>query len=221
MGRLSYVYLVSRPNGVPLYIGKGTGERWLRHRARAAANPHYARILERAGGSLPVSIIARGLSEREAFRLEELLTRSIGIESEGGPLVNCGHGGHGGPSGIKRSKEWRKNRRLKAIEAWRDESYRAKMLRADRKRSGNNHPRSASFKASVSHKLKGNTHTLGFKHSADSRAKMKSRWGDPVWRSKEMARRWASGMYSYESCSRRWENRTTNAKGCADKKIML
>lgn len=127
MDRLNYVYMVFRPDGRPCYVGKGTGDRWKRHRARAASNHHYANILDQAGGILPVSVMANGLSEAEAFALERLLTESIGIESEGGPLVNCGHGGRGGPVGVQHSEEFRQQRRLKAIEAWQDETYRAKI----------------------------------------------------------------------------------------------
>jgi hypothetical protein len=152
---------------------------------------------------LPVAIIASGLTEAEAFALEGLLTEAIGIESEGGPLVNCGHGGRGGPLGVRHSEAWREVRRLRAIEAWRDESYRAKILRADRGRSGNKQSRSIEFKAAVSTKLKGNQHTLGFRHSDESREKMRSHWRDPEWRAKEIARRRASGMYSPERCAAR------------------
>jgi len=180
MDRLNYVYIVFRPDGSLLYVGKGTGERWKRHKSRASSNAHYANVLKQAGGTLPVSIIASGLSEPESFALEGILTESIGIESEGGPLVNCGHGGRGGPVGVKRSSEWRAHRRLKAIELWCDESYRAKMLRADRGRSGGRAPRNPAFKAAMSARLQGNTHTLGYKHTDETRAKMsRARKGVP------------------------------------------
>lgn len=172
MAGLNYVYVVTRPDGRLLYIGKGSGNRWKRHDARAKANPHYRAVLDLAGGNLPVAIIAHGLSEAEAFALEEMLTRLIGVESDGGPLVNCGHGGRGGPSGVKRSDAWRAHRRLKAIEVWRDETYRAKVLRADRGRSGNKGPRSDQFKSDMSERLKGNTHTLGYRHTDEARKKM-------------------------------------------------
>lgn len=175
MGDLNYIYMVHRPDGTPLYVGKGSGGRTGRHAARAASNPHYAAVLKQAGGKLPVSVIAKNLTEAEAFALEELLTRTIGIESEGGPLVNCGHGGRGGPVGVKRSEKWKANRRLKAIEAWRDETYRAKMLRADRGRSGNTQRRSESFKSKMTQRLQGNTHTLGFRHTEASKAEMSAR----------------------------------------------
>lgn len=182
MDRLNYVYLVARPDGRPLYVGKGSGARCKRHDARAASNPHYKAVLDKAGGKLPVALVASGLSEAKAFALERMLTTMIGIESDGGPLVNCGHGGREGPVGVKRSEKWRTNSRLKAIKKWRDETYRAKMLRSDRARLGNKGPRTAEFKSAVAAKLKGNTNSLGFKHSDASKEKMKSRWDDPVWK---------------------------------------
>ena len=213
MDRLNYVYIVFRSNGIPLYVGKGSGKRWAQHGERARHNKHYARVLAKNGGDLPTAVIAHGLTESQAFALEELLTRAIGIEGEGGPLVNRGHGGRGGPIGVKHSKKWRENRRRKAIEAWKDETFRAKQLHPDRNRSGNFHPRTEAFKTVVAEKMRGNTHTLGLRHSDAAKTKMRSRWQDPVWRATEMARRRASGMYSPKSCSARWEKRKANRSG--------
>src|ERR1700685_1126384 len=209
MGRLAYVYIVFRPNGVPLYVGKGSGERLGRHAARAQSNPHYGAVLKQAGGKLPVAVVARGLTDREAYALEKLLTWAIGIESEGGPLVNGGHGGQGGPSGVKRSKEFRANRRVKAIEAWQDETFRAKMLRPDRLRYRNTSPRSEAFKAAVSKTMMGNTHTLGFNHSEESKALMRERWADPEWREREMERRRLEQDYS-GNAKKGWVTRKAN-----------
>lgn len=175
MDRSNYIYMVHRHDGTPLYIGKGTGERYKRHDSRAKANPHYAAVLAQAGGSLPVTIVADDLSEKEAYNLERLFTKEIGIESEGGPLINCGHGGRGGPVGVKHSEKWKAARSRIAAELWQDEQYRAKMLRPDRPRGGNASARSAEFKAAVSAKLKGNSHTLGFHHSDEAKAKMSAK----------------------------------------------
>lgn len=180
MGGLNYVYAVLRPSGEPCYIGKGSGPRWKRHRARARVNAHYAAILAQAGGVLPVVMIATGLTEHEAFALERDLTLLVRIESAGGPLVNCGHGGRGGPRGIVRSPEFRAIRSKRAAEAWLDEGFRTRQLSAERHRAGNRQPRTAAFKGAVSEKLKGNVHTLGYRHSDEARAKMSAdRKGKP------------------------------------------
>lgn len=176
----AYIYIVFRPDGRPCYVGKGTGQRWKRHDCRAKSNPHYKAILDLAGESLPVVIISSGLTDKRAYELEGLLTQAIGLEKDGGPLVNCGHGGQGGPSGVVRSDEWKKTRSLRAKEVWERKEYREKTLRSDRNRSGNKQTRSDEFKKAMSARLIGNTHTLGFKHSDEARAKISaSRKGVP------------------------------------------
>lgn len=155
-----------------MYIGKGEGHRWKRHDARAKTNPHYAAILKAAGGDLPCVILIDNLSAEKSFEIEEVFTKAIGIESEGGPLVNCGHGGRGGLSGVIRSKKFRKHRSKIAKELWQNKDYRKIMLRNDRGRSGNTLPRSEAFKIIVGKKLKGNTHSLGMVHSDSAKAKM-------------------------------------------------
>lgn len=169
---MHYVYIVYRPEGYPLYVGKGSGARLERHDRRAKSNCHYANVLKKSGEFLPTTVVACNLKEDEAYLLEESLTRFFGIESEGGTLVNCGHGGRGGPLGIKKSKEWKAIRRQRAIEVWQRAEYRTKILREDRKRSGNKQPRSDAFKLVVSTSMMGNTHTLGFRHSEESKALM-------------------------------------------------
>ena len=199
----SYVYVVFRPNGIPCYVGKGKGDRWRRHDRKSKQNPHFAAILNLAGGDLPTAIIRHNLTDDEAIEIEIALIKAIGREIHGGPLVNMTDGGDG-TAGAVMTLEWRAHRSKKAKEAWANEEVRAKMLRADRKRSGNKLPRTNEFKKAVGLKLKGNTHTLGFKHTDNSKAKMKSRWRDPIWKANEMARRKSIGMYSLEACARRW-----------------
>jgi len=118
-------------------------------------------------------VIARSnLSKEQACEIEIAFIAAIGREIHGGPLVNMTDGGDGGTPGAIMSSEWRANRSLKAKEKWTDPEYRAKNLRVDRYRSGNKLPRTEQFKAAVAEKMKGNTHTLGFRHSDSSRAKM-------------------------------------------------
>lgn len=166
-----YVYIAFRPDTCsPFYIGKGQGDRYRQSRK----SPHYNNIVDKFGiENIPIVILREDLSEVEAFYLEEIVIRAIGIEQDGGPLVNSGYGGKGGPAGVKHSDEWRRVRSQRASDLWKDPNYRAVMLRPNRKRSGNKQPRSEYFKLTVSAKLKGNTHTLGFKHSDESISKMR------------------------------------------------
>jgi len=162
-----YVYVAFRPNGVPFYIGKGTG-----YRAFRPHGSHFNAVVAKAGGSVPIAVIRDGLAEAEAYEVEEALIRAIGIEREGGPLINQGYGGRGGPVGIKHTEEWCGIRSSRAKELWSKPEYRAVMLRPDRKRSGNKQQRTEQFRQTVSEANQGNTHTLGMRHTDESRAKM-------------------------------------------------
>lgn len=164
----AYVYVHFRPDtGEPFYVGKGRNGRYALPRRRGS---HHQRLIEKFGGieNIPIVIVRENLSDEEAYQIEEALIRAIGIERDGGPLINLGYGGEGGPVGIKHSEEWRRVRSERAKEVWRRPEAREKYLRPDRKRSGNNKPRTEEFKKAVSEKLKGNTHTLGFKHSKET-----------------------------------------------------
>lgn len=163
-----YVYIVFRPNGIPCYVGKGTGDRFKRHNRK---NAHLRNIANAADGELPVVIIRDGLNNSDAYDLEKELIEIIGREPCG-PLVNKSDGGKGGSTGSKISAEWKKNRSRKARLLWQDKEYREHMLRPDRGRSGNKNPRSETFKQNMSERLKGNTNTLGLKHSEEARTKM-------------------------------------------------
>ncbi len=93
-----YVYLLFRLNGIPCYVGKGKGNRWIRHEGRAKhCNKHLGAIIDQArvaGKELPKVKAAENLTEEAAFELERLLIGCIG-RGEDGPLVNLTDGGDG------------------------------------------------------------------------------------------------------------------------------
>ena len=101
-----YVYVLFRPNGVPCYVGKGSGKRWQNHLYHGDCNPHLRRIIEKAGGDIPRVKIHQGLTEAEAFEAERAFIAAIGRVKDGGPLVNMTDGGDGA-SGAIRSDETR------------------------------------------------------------------------------------------------------------------
>jgi hypothetical protein len=105
-----YVYIIYRPDGRECYVGKGKGRRHLKHRWRST-NPHLANIYAQAGGDLPYKIVAKNLSEQDAFALEIKLIAQIGREPIG-PLVNLTDGGEG-PSGFKFPREVVEKLRIK------------------------------------------------------------------------------------------------------------
>lgn len=95
-----YVYRLDRPwNGVPCYIGKGSGRRYAHHAKLGPKhyNKHLASIYRKAGDvPVPVTLIAEGLTEDEAFALEIKLIAEIGRKDQGkGPLANWTDGGEG------------------------------------------------------------------------------------------------------------------------------
>lgn len=91
-----------RPNGVPCYVGKGTGERYRLMSRRH--NKHLARIIQAAGGRITSIRMAIGLTEAEALELERRLIAVFGRERYGGILVNDTDGGDG-VSGLVHSPE--------------------------------------------------------------------------------------------------------------------
>lgn len=107
-----YVYRLDRPwNGEPCYIGKGKGRRCQVHQwlGKKHSNKHLASILKKAGGKLPITIIADSLSEAEAFDLEKKLIAEIGRKDLGlGPLANWTDGGEGASGHIKSEETIRK-----------------------------------------------------------------------------------------------------------------
>ena len=91
---ISYVYLICRPDGTPLYVGKGRGIRWKTH-ARKTHNAKLKAVFAENGGVLPIEIVKSGLTDAEACQFERELIASIGREARGGLLVNVTDGGQG------------------------------------------------------------------------------------------------------------------------------
>jgi len=82
-----YVYAYLREDGTPYYVGKGKGERCYWKGGRPCGTPKSKdRILK----------LADGLSEQEAFSLEEWMISGLGRQDiETGPLHNRSNGGEG------------------------------------------------------------------------------------------------------------------------------
>ncbi len=202
-----YVYIYFRLNGTPCYVGRGVGNRYLRHLKSRKTNSHLWSIIQQAGGKIPVVKIREGLTKEESCEIEIAFIAALGREANGGPLVNLSDGGEWGSTGAKMSVQWRKNRSEKAIQFWKDPERHKE---ARERMIGNKFlplTRSPEWRAKIGQAGIGNQRTLGLKHTAEAKEKMKIRWSDPEWREKEMQRRRDSGMYSGESTKRGWGTR--------------
>ena len=175
-----YIYVLFRETGVPFYVGKGNGRRWLEHaRGWDRRNTHKnatVRKMLAAGHDIPMIKLHEGLTEDVAFAYEKALIAAIGRHDRGlGPLTNLTDGGDGvsGALNISRSAETRA--KLAAVQRGRRHSAeaRAKMSAA---KLGNK--TSLGRKASVETRTKiaaakmGNKFRLGHKHTPETRAKI-------------------------------------------------
>lgn len=95
-----YVYLMSRPDGRPFYVGKGHGRRISQHESHARGKARGIRLsvirkIWRAGGAVSYRIVSFHEHEADAFAAEMALIAEIRRRQNGGPLVNRTDGGDG------------------------------------------------------------------------------------------------------------------------------
>jgi len=95
-----YVYILSRPDGTPFYVGKGQAERIIEHEreARLGRRGHKISIIRKiwnGGGEVLYRIDGHFSEEQDAFAAEKRIIAAIGRIKNGGPLVNQTDGGDG------------------------------------------------------------------------------------------------------------------------------
>lgn len=95
-----YVYILFDWLGVPRYVGKGKGSRWLNHERKTdQSNILKNEFIEQTWimlDEVPKIIIKDKINEQEAFEIEIALIKAIGrIDLGTGPLVNLTDGGDG------------------------------------------------------------------------------------------------------------------------------
>lgn len=122
--RRFYVYVIFDLDGIPRYVGKGNGRRWLAHfgTKRKHPNRRLAALIKRAGDAdLPRLKIREGLTNAEACEVEVNLIAAIG-RGKHGPLLNMTDGGEGF-AGYKRSPELAKKAGIASGNARRGNKY--------------------------------------------------------------------------------------------------
>lgn len=94
-----YVYVLFDHQGIPRYVGKGNGDRWLIHGRRSTQNKLKDNVLKRTLavlGEIPRVKIHEGLTETGAYSIEVELIKTIGrLDLGTGPLTNLTAGGEG------------------------------------------------------------------------------------------------------------------------------
>ena len=76
--RSAYVYIIFHPVfGMPIYVGKGKGQRWRDHTKRSS-NILIKRLVAKYGLDLPIVKIQQGLTDKQAFANEIALIKAIG-----------------------------------------------------------------------------------------------------------------------------------------------
>ena len=126
--RRFYVYMYLNIDDIPVYIGKGTGQRkrnHLRCAKNTTKNSHFLnwirKYLREIKEEPKIIIYKENLTKDESLKLENLLIISIGRRDKNeGPLLNQTDGGDGGTGRIvtKEEREWR---REFAKTLWNDE----------------------------------------------------------------------------------------------------
>ena len=197
MSNNNYVYIYFRLNGAPCYVGKGSGNRWIKH-TRVETNKHLNNLIKQAaalGKELPVVIIRDGLTNEQAFEIEEAFISALGRECDGGCLVNQATGGKGGSSGVTHGEEFREKRRAHMLEFFSDPANRAAAGERMRNRPGNNLGRKLSpeWRANIGKAGLGRSAVnLGIPHTEATKAKLsaalKGRPKSPEWRAAQSER---------------------------------
>lgn len=114
-----YVYILFDWLGIPRYVGKGNGDRWLSHELKTdKTNWMKNEFIEQTWimlGEIPKIKIIENVYEKDALNTEVELIKVIGrLTLNNGPLVNLTDGGEGA-SGLRWSKESKRKRSILQI----------------------------------------------------------------------------------------------------------
>lgn len=120
-----YVYVIFNLDGVPIYVGKGKGNRAYDHfKPSSLRKQHHLYSFIKKYGTLPVVIIRDNLTNEQSQEIERALIAALGrIDLGTGNLFNLTEGGEGN-SGWHPSQSVRDKIRKKRIEYFKDPKNR-------------------------------------------------------------------------------------------------
>lgn len=197
-----YVYRDPRPtkSNLPVYVGKGTGDRDISHWSKGSHNKPFQDFishLKQRGLVAPCERVFETEVEAEAFAKEIELIALYGRRNTGtGTLFNLTDGGEGATGAI-RSEEEKAHLSVEFGRIWQDPVYRGKIIAAQKAAQGT--PEARAMKSENSTEAWTNPETrkkrqTGIKRSrstAESKAKTsaqaKAQWSDPEYAAKQTA----------------------------------
>jgi len=159
-----YVYIHKKPDGTPVYVGKGHGKRAYKLNGR---NPHHQSVLDKYKDQIIIEV-TNCANEKAAFDLEKSYIKQL--RDQGYKLCNQTDGGEG-VSGFKLPDEIKE--RINAINRTkiRSEEFKS-MVSAQWKGVKRGEP-SLIHKQRNAEAKKGNTFRRGAKHTPESIERMK------------------------------------------------
>lgn len=192
-----YVYVLSRPDSRPFYVGKGQGSRVFDHDAEARSGHHchkcsVIRKIWRSGGEIQRYILLETDNEQEALEYEVAIIALYGREN----LTNLTDGGQG-VSGLIATPATRRKLSAASTKMWADPEIRAKILASLRPAVST--PEYRLVKQALSrvmwqrseYRTKHRQIMLEVMTRPEYRARIaassKARWEDPVYREKRNA----------------------------------
>ena len=164
MHKQFYVYIHKKPDGTPVYVGKGHGKRAYNLHNR---NPHHQAVLNKYKGQIIIEV-TNCETEQAAFELEKIYIKQL--RDQGYRLCNQTDGGEG-VSGFKFPDEIKE--RVNAINRTKIRSEEFKSMVSAQWKGVKRGEQSPTHKQRNAEAKKGNTFRRGAKHTPESIEKMK------------------------------------------------
>lgn len=159
-----YVYIHKKPDGTPVYVGKGHGKRAYKLHGR---NPYHQSLLDKYKGQIIIEV-TNCEDEQSAFELEKIYVKQL--RDQGYRLANMTDGGEG-MCGFKMNPEIKE--RINAINRTKTRSDEFKAMVSAQWKGIKRGEQSPIHKERNAAAKKGNTFRRGAKHTQESIEKMK------------------------------------------------